>query len=199
MCVCVVHDNVSLDCMCICVLDVHVTNNILYRDVLLLFLFLQSAVKSGSNSIRVEFQVSSLFICFRLHARVINFESLSTAFKLLMASVVQTNLSIRTPKIRAPPSTCQLILSIYANLAEFLGSTVGVANYSLYNVYSEIWKNLRYVHPLILRCRISEVHCNTLPIHEKVCYLTCHNNFQATVINLLSKLYSPLSLCPSPS
>ena len=61
----------------------------------------------------------------------------------------QTSL-IRTPVIRAPPSTGQLILYFYADLPEIVGSTVGMAYYSLY-IYSEIRTNLSYGHPLIPR------------------------------------------------
>ena len=38
---------------------------------------------------------------------------------------------IRTPKIRAPPSTRQLICPFYVDVAEIVGSMVSVAYYSL--------------------------------------------------------------------
>ena len=55
---------------------------------------------------------------------------------------------IQTPVSRAPPSIGSLF---YADLAEIVGRTVGVAYYT-FILYSEIRTNLSYGHPLIPRC-----------------------------------------------
>ena len=82
----------------------------------------------------------------------------ATAFKNYGVFILYSQTSlIRTPVIRAPPSTGQLIcpINFYADIAKIVGNTVDVVYYSLYIynlLYSEIRTNLSYGHPLIPRC-----------------------------------------------